>query len=707
MPKKKTNDEFINELQLKNPSINPLEPYINSVTKIQCECRICGHKWLATPSHLLHGEGCPVCARNRGALKRKYSQQDFSLKVSRIHPSIVVLGDYTNSKTKILVHCNACENTWNVVPSSLLNGTGCPKCNKRYRRNSADFRAELKQINPRLSVLGDYINAHRKIKVHCNRCGMEWYAEPNSLLKGNDCPSCSHSQTSVVEQIIYYAFINLVGVNEVFNRDIIAIGKELDVYVPSLKMAIEFGAWYWHSIKLEVDIEKEWLCEKEGIHLITIYEGFPKNVEITGLKNAVCYENTISNEKDYITIQELLLTICNKYGLDPSSIIECWEEIIKKAKEDCRKKDAEDFAKELSLKQPSIEYLGEYTGSKNSVYVLCKKCGAKWYASSAYDLLHGHGCPKCSNEQRRLSQRMSTEAFKNQVAEVNPHFEVLEEYKGSTVSIKCRCNKCGNVWFANPGSIRYKKKNCPKCSRVTKKTNDTFIEELKTVSNSIQPLEKYINGRTGIRFKCYKCGYEWTAKPHDVLHGTGCPRCAHRIAITHVEFVERVQKANEQIQIIGEFIDTKTKVKCRCKVCNYEWFGIPSNLMKGAGCRNCAGTIRLQNEEFVKRLDECNPKVEPLEEYVNINTKILCKCTECGHEWKASPNNLFRGHGCPRCKAQKIRLTKSKKILCIETNQIYESIQNAKKETGITSISDCLHNRVKTAGGFHWKYVDD
>lgn len=57
------------------------------------------------------------------------------------------------------------------------------------------------------------------------------------------------------------------------NRDV--IGKELDIYLPELKLAFEFNGSYWHS---EINKEKNYhlnkteLCEKLDIHLIHIYE---------------------------------------------------------------------------------------------------------------------------------------------------------------------------------------------------------------------------------------------------------------------------------------------------------------------------------------------------------------------------------------------------------------------------------------------------
>ena len=52
-------------------------------------------------------------------------------------------------------------------------------------------------------------------------------------------------------------------------------------------------------------------------------------------------------------------------------------------------------------------------------------------------------------------------------------------------------------------------------------------------------------------------------------------------------------------------------------------------------------------EEFARELAQVAPDVELLGEYVNARTKVACRCRACGHEWDAVPNHLLRGVGCP------------------------------------------------------------
>ena len=54
------------------------------------------------------------------------------------------------------------------------------------------------------------------------------------------------------------------------------------------------------------------------------------------------------------------------------------------------------------------------------------------------------------------------------------------------------------------------------------------------------------------------------------------------------------------------------------------------------------------------------------------------------------------------------KTSKRKKVICIETQIIYESVTHASKETGIhnASISKACNGKQTSAGGYHWKFVE-
>lgn len=120
------------------------------------------------------------------------------------------------------------------------------------------------------------------LKVKCDNCNKihethyNIYAQRVQLdLDWRDCITGymngkSNGELEVVD------YINTIydGIIETHNRKILN-GKELDIYLPDLNLAIEFNGLYWHS-ELHKDksyhYDKWKLCKDKDITLIQIYE---------------------------------------------------------------------------------------------------------------------------------------------------------------------------------------------------------------------------------------------------------------------------------------------------------------------------------------------------------------------------------------------------------------------------------------------------
>lgn len=50
-----------------------------------------------------------------------------------------------------------------------------------------------------------------------------------------------------------------------------------------------------------------------------------------------------------------------------------------------------------------------------------------------------------------------------------------------------------------------------------------------------------------------------------------------------------------------------------------------------------------------------------------------------------------------------------KKVICIETQEVFGSVAEASRHTGViaTNISAVCKNRRRSAGGFHWEYIEE
>ncbi|WP_202822921.1 zinc-ribbon domain-containing protein [Bacillus cereus] len=119
------------------------------------------------------------------------------------------------------------------------------------------------------------------------------------------------------------------------------------------------------------------------------------------------------------------------------------------------------------------------------------------------------------------------------------------------------------------------------------------------------------------------------------------------------DFKSEIKSIHPNITILDEVEKGNQKVKCKCTIDGYEWITRPYDLLKGCGCHMCSGVPRYTTETFKKKMDEVNPLVEILGQYVRAHSKIMWRCKSCLSEYEAKPNQLLNGNGCRKCSLKK------------------------------------------------------
>lgn len=527
-----SHEEFSSRIFAKCPSIKLTSKYTAAHNEISCHCKICGHDWKAIASALEKNCFCPACRKED--LKKKRAERFFKL-VSEKFPTIEVHGEYKDSTTPMNCHCRKCGYEWNKPPVGLLRSSGCPACRKReitrmLTKTHEDYVGELQQINPNVEVIGHYTNSHTKLEFHCKACGNNWTAAPQSLLNRSGCPRCAISGTSFMEQFLYFALEYALGEDKVISRDKKAIGRELDIYLPEHRLAIEPGGWFWHKDKLVEDDKKRKLCHSKGIRLILIYDTVPIDIaENIQMEDCFLFTDSLAEEAKHKTLKELvrqILTFCDpKLKLDLQE--EQWKQINAKALKYSKRMSHDEFVEEMDDVNPAIEITGLYIDRLTKIEAKCKVCFHEWSATPQ-NLLQGHNCPKCANKTRATKQT---------------------------------------------------------------KTHERFVEELQQKRFNIKPLERYTHGNVEIRFQCTECGHIWRARPNKVLLSKGCPECSKRNRgikrrVSPEEFKARIESINPNIELLEDYQTSRIKIRVKCRICGNIWKANPGGLQKGIGCPN-------------------------------------------------------------------------------------------------------------------------
>ena len=226
MSKKKTHEEYVAEVAIKNPDIEVVGFYSGATKSILHRCTKHGFEWNAFPTNILRGHGCPTCGGNR-----KKAHEQYVKEVEEINEFIYVIGEYINARTPIAHKCKIDEYVWNVAPYVILRGDGCPKCAKNAKKTTESYIEELSFINPNIEVLGEYIGANTKILHRCKIDKNEWLATPANILFGCGCPKCKLNKLSNMFAKSHSEYVRQLSV---INSDLEVIEKYINAKMPIL-----------------------------------------------------------------------------------------------------------------------------------------------------------------------------------------------------------------------------------------------------------------------------------------------------------------------------------------------------------------------------------------------------------------------------------------------------------------------------------------
>lgn len=252
------------------------DEYINSTTKTRITCPEHGD-FYQTPGNHLHGKGCPICAniaRKNGRLRQR---EDVIADFRKVHGNKYDYSkfEYVDAHTPSIIICPI-HGEFKQTSNDHLTGRGCPSCAGCKKVTIEDFKNRCDALYDSFydySLIEDFDNIKAKVTIICPKHG-KFETTVGNHLAGHACPSCSNNNSNAENEL----FEHLMTMNDrvvKHNREILG-GKELDIYIPSENLAIEYCGLLWHSEKYRPNkfyhFNKLNACNKQGIKLITIFE---------------------------------------------------------------------------------------------------------------------------------------------------------------------------------------------------------------------------------------------------------------------------------------------------------------------------------------------------------------------------------------------------------------------------------------------------
>ncbi len=663
-----------------------------------------------------HPYSCPYCSGKRVLEGFNDLATLFPDIASEWHPSKndpllpnMVAG---HSNKMVWWKCNTCGHEWRCKVNDRANGRGCPECakdkrKKTFRNNQQSKKSNLAIVRPDLLVEWDYnkntgfgpeqYTCASGIKVwwKCSICGNEWKAAISNRASNNsNCPRCmKHQKTSFPEQALYYYIKReypdaVNGFREIFTDGV----TELDIYIPTLKVGIEYDGKAWHDNKRSKKkaSEKYSICKKESIVLIRVSELKPDQDK---WEDYYVYRESFTPFGLDETIKKTL-SIVSKEDIsvdterDRSEIMKSYITVIRDrsiTKKFPKSVQEWDIEKNNGITTDMVSATSSY-----SYWWRCK-LGHSYKMSPANKLIAGHGCPICSNHKilsgfNDLATRYPAIAAEWDY-EKNDSIKPDEVMPGSVKNYWWKCPK-GHSYLASPNGRTANNSGCPYCSGravlVGYNDLDTTNPEVSALwdydKNRITPKMVSAGSLKKVWWKCSK-EHSWQKGIQSQVRFNNCPICDNRVvlrgyndlSVTHPQLINDwdFEKNREISPYDITFRNTK-KVWWKCSVCGAVWQNRIDLRAKGIGCPKCGYTTKMQatrasNVRKEKRdLVSCFPKIaaewdydknqglNPIELSPGSNHKVWWICSR-GHSYQAWINDRTgkRKTGCPYCSGKR------------------------------------------------------
>lgn len=276
--------------------------YVDSTTKVILTCPVHGD-FEKVVSLLYQGYGCNACSKEykKQTTPLKITTADFINRVEAFAPGMYTFEktNYSGAENSVTVTCKVHGDFTKKANSFYVSK--CPECTKieltekAYCSYSTEtYLEKFKEAHPKTWMSFDlnqtvYTRSHDLVTFVCKTHGPVVNKAYRFLQRSHPCSSCSPKSGPEVEIKEYIASLTSLPIKSA--RPVWLDGKELDVYIPELNLAIEYnGSAYHHSTP-----------DATGFYLFTQK---PKDYHFNKWKS--CFDNGV-----------ILLSIYDFYWLDP------------------------------------------------------------------------------------------------------------------------------------------------------------------------------------------------------------------------------------------------------------------------------------------------------------------------------------------------------------------------------------------------------
>lgn len=554
----------------KNGNLTPKDVKATSNKKVWWICDHTHEYEQAIQLRTTRSSGCPFCTGNKvwkgfndlATTYPKIAKEWHPTKNGKLTPWNVIAG----SQKKVWWLCPAGHEYEQSLIKRTSRDYSCPICSGHkalagYNDFATKYPQQAREWHPTkngmLKPSDVTFGSGKKVWWKCP-IGHEYQASMHDRgTGGTNCPICSaRNFTSFPEQAIFYYIKQVFPDASNRYKKIFDTFMEFDIYIPSVKVAVEYDGVNWHRTEAEHkrELKKYALCQKHHVTLIRVKEVSKqtwnnvadkvyylkkvKRTDFSQLENTISlilndikaiggrsnFSVNINVLKDKNKIQEYLTTIENSLEKERPDVAAKWN-----------------YDKNGNLTPAMFS-----VSSNEKVWWRCPDCGHEWESSINSMTREGrYGCAICSKIRQGRTFTMGIVKKVGSLAETMP--EIAKQWHptkngaltphditaGKFKPVWWLCPKCGHEWQASPNN-RKKGIGCPCCSGRVPKTG---INDLQTKfpkiakewcyekNTPLTPKDVLPGSGKKVWWKCSNCGYIWQIEVHRKVKGSKCPNC--------------------------------------------------------------------------------------------------------------------------------------------------------------------------------------
>lgn len=614
------------------------------------------------------------------------------------------------SGKKVWWQCkSAYKHEWKTTVGSRKRGSKCPFCGNRVVSPQNSLAVRFPEVaeswHPTKNGSKkpvDYLpGTPTKAWWLCSKVSRHvWLAAISSRTAGRGCPLCK-SQTSKAE-LRLYSELKLLFPDALHRHKIFK--TECDVFIPSLRVAIELDGKRWHDGSLEKDRSKNAIIESHKITLIRMRGSplpligkFDINFKDNGyLPKEKLNEILVSIMRATTMTSDFRLKLkkySNSQSFQNDQLYRILQDMLPgplpgKSFADVAPKKAKAWH---PTKNHPLTPQNVTAGSSNYAWWLCQKNKKHvWRATiSAVKNSPASGCPYCQgskvsseNSLAVLNKALSKSWHTSKNGELTPKDVTSKSHQ--KVWWQCLHNK--THVFQAAISNRSNGRGCPYCtSKRVSIENSVFrlrkdLVEIWHLKKNGKLTSKNISSGSEkeVWWKCLKEeDHIWKsvlANQFRLTRAKHCPFCNNREASSNYNFKQaRPDLAkywhptkNGQLKVTEVVPFSSEELWWRCKENEkHQWKDSPAGRMRAdkATCPFCIGQKLCPDNSLLAKA----PKLA-LEWHPTKNLDLLPKdvssrsgkrrwwqCSKnSNHEWISTVANRYNGNGCPFCAGKKI-----------------------------------------------------